>query len=150
MTKFKTAFAPHDRHFVILDPVSLTHQSMAPECDINSIMRKYERTGVLEHRNTFEGQYGDFTNVTDYHESMNQVIAADEMFQTLPAKIRRRFHNDPGAFLEYASDPDNQDDLIKMGLATRAPDPVLDNPEPPPLKPKKAAPAAPPASSEDE
>jgi len=109
---------------------------MAPECDINTIMKKYEKTGVLEHRNTFEGQYGDFTDAPeDYHASMNAVIEADEMFQTLPAAMRRRFHNDPGAFIDFVGNPENQDELIKLGLAKAPPEDVIDDPKPnPPAK----------------
>jgi len=145
--KFKVAYTQYPRVHPVLDPVSLTHQSMAPECDINTIMRKYERTGVLEHRNTYEGTYGDFSDApSDYHESMNQVLAADEMFETLPAKIRRRFHNDPGVFLDFATNPENQDELIKLGLATARPEPLLEpiQPSPEPKAPK-AAPAASPS-----
>jgi phage internal scaffolding protein len=130
--KFKSAYQPHERHITKLDEVSLTHQALSAECDINRIMQRFERTGVLEHRNRFEGAYGDFTDAPgDYQESMNAVLAAEEMFSTLPAKIRRRFHNDPGAFLDYVSNPDNQDEMISLGLATRAPNEVLDDPATP-------------------
>lgn len=138
--KFKTAYDPHPRQHPELDPKSLTHQSMAPECDINTIMRKYEKTGVLEHRNNFHGQYGDFADVpADYQESMNHVLAADEMFQTLPARIRRRFHNDPGAFIAYATDPSNQDELIAMGLAKRRSEAEVVEKATPAPKPKPSA-----------
>lgn len=117
---FKSAYDPHPRQHPKLDPKSLTHQSMAPECDINTIMKKYERTGVLEHRNRFQGAYGDFTHApADYHASMNAVLAAEEMFSTLPARVRRRFHNDPGAFIEFTADPENAEEMVAMGLATR-------------------------------
>lgn len=115
---FKTAHTGYPRvQFETVGP-SLTHQSMAGETDINNIMRKFEKTGILEHRNTFEGKYGDFTDTPqDYHESMNAVLAANDMFETLPAKIRRRFGNDPGQFLDFVGDPNNSKEMIKMGLA---------------------------------
>lgn len=150
MTKFKTAYASHSRVQPTLNPKSMTHQSMAPECDINGIMKKYERTGILEHRNTFEGQYGSFIDgPADYHEAMNAVLEADEMFQTLPAGIRRRFHNDAGAFLEYANDPDNAQDMVRMGLATRTSMDVLDDPATPTPKKPSTAPKAPSSDSEE-
>lgn len=143
MPKFKTAYASRSRVHPLLNPKSLTHQSMAPECDINGIMKKYERTGILEHRNNFQGQYGNFIDgPADYHEAMNAVIEADEMFQTLPAGIRRRFHNDAGAFLEYANDPDNAEDMVRMGLAERR------EPDPAPPTPKTKPSASKPPSSE--
>jgi len=147
-TKFKSAYDPHPRIQPKLNPKSLTHQSMAPECDINTIMKKYERTGILEHRNRFEGTYGDFTQVPEnYHESMNAVLAADEMFGTLPSRIRRRFHNDPGVFVEFAANPENAEELVKLGLAKRretqgSSGDVIEPPTPPKAA-SKAAPKAP-------
>ena len=116
---------------------SLTRQSSKDECDINRIMRKFEKTGILEHRNTFEGSYGDFTDTPqDYHEAIQQVMDAQDMFMSLPAKVRRQFGNDPAEYLDFVADPQNADRMVELGLATRppaAPDVV----EPP--KPKKAS-----------
>lgn len=147
---FRTPYDPHKRFHPNLHGKSLTHQSMAPECDINTIMKKYEKTGILEHRNNFEGAYGNFTEgPADYHESMNAVIAADEMFQTLPARIRRRFHNDPGAFLEFTADPENQDELIRLGLATRRKEVIDNETQATPAK-KQTSPSKAPASASTE
>jgi len=146
---FKTAYQPSQRYYAPLHGKSLTHQSMAAECDINTIMKKYEKTGVLEHRNRFEGAYGDFSNVPEsYHESMNAVIAAEEMFSTLPARVRRRFHNDPGAFIDFATNPDHAQDMIDLGLATAretqgSSEAVIE----PPANPKPAPQAAPTGST---
>lgn len=96
---------------------SLTHQSMAPECDINRIMLKWQKTGIIEHANTYQGQYGDFTNLpADYHVAMNQIVATNEMFMSLPSSLRKRFNNDPGQFLEFVEDEDNRDEMRKLGL----------------------------------
>lgn len=98
---------------------SLTHQSFKEECDINRIMKKWEKTGIIEHRNNFEGRYADFTVIpNDYHEAMNSVVEAQNMFMTLPASVRKRFANDPGEFLEFVTDPNNQDEVVKLGLAS--------------------------------
>lgn len=134
--KFNTAYGRHDRVKFTTDPISLTHQSEAPACDINNIMKKYEKTGILEHRNTFEGKYGDFTDAPmDYHESMNSVLAAQQMFSSLPSKIRSRFGNDPGAFVDFVGNPENIEELQKMGLA-KAPEPVSE-PAPDLIEPHK-------------
>lgn len=134
---FKTAFEKHARvQFKTTGP-SMTHQANAAECDINRIMQKYEKTGVLEHRNKFEGQYGDFTELPqDYHASMNAVLAAGDMFMTLPAQIRRRFGNDAGAFLDFVGNPDNKSEMEKLGLTKPAPKKPPERVEPPALKPK--------------
>ena len=107
---------------------SLTSQAHKQECDINRIMQKWAKTGTVEHRNTFEGQYGNFTETPgDYHEAMNQVVQANEMFEGLPSGIRRRFGNDPGAFLDFVQDAKNYDQLIDMGLATKRPESAPDS-----------------------
>lgn len=119
MTHIKKHYDDHERQFFNTVGISMTHQSMAAECDINKIMLKWQKTGILEHRNTFEGQYGDFTETPqDYHESMNAVLAAEDMFSTLPSQIRKRFANDPGLFLEFVSDPENAAEMVSLGLAT--------------------------------
>lgn len=124
MTKkpqFQTPYNNRRVRFSTTGP-SMTHQSMKAECDINNIMRKYERDGIIAHRNTYEGQYGDFTELPqDYQSSLNAVLEAQEMFLTLPARVRAKFENDPASFLEFVSNPKNQDEMIELGLAERSP-----------------------------
>lgn len=119
MTTFQRAFAPHKRvRFATVGP-SLTHQSMSAECDINAIMQKFQKTGILDHRNNFEGQYGDFIDAPDnYHDAMNSVLEANEMFGSLPSSVRKQFANDPGLFLDFATDPANNAKMVELGLAT--------------------------------
>jgi len=132
--EIRKPFDAHKRVHPFISPISMTHQSHKDECDINNIMRKFEKFGVLEHRNNYQGQYGDFTAVPqDYQEAINSVIAAQEMFLELPSKIRRRFGNDPGAFLDFASDPENQQSMVDMGLATPR---VVEEKEEPPANDK--------------
>lgn len=151
--KFRTAYDKSQRFPFATHPLSLTRQSMSAECDINNIMKKYERTGILDHQNRYEGGYGDFTSAPEnYHEAMNQIIEAQDMFLSLPAQIRKKFANDPGNYLEFATDPANAEEMIKLGLAVARKTPVQersDNPGGnPPDKPqspsaaKKTAPEA--------
>ncbi|AXL15023.1 internal scaffolding protein [Microviridae sp.] len=124
---------------------SLTHQSMAPECDINRIMAKWQKTGVIEHANTYQGDYGDFSETPTYQEAMNVVLETTDMFMTLPSSVRRQFDNDPGEFLTFAVDPANGEKMIEMGLATPS---VVDHHDTPPEAPKTAKKAAPEPESE--
>lgn len=118
---------------------SRTLQSFKDECDINTIMSKYEKNGLIDHVNTYGGQYGELPDVVDYHENLNQILAAQEAFASLTANIRDRFQNDPGQFLEFVSDPENADEMRDLGLlradlpepqsdAEPSPDPDPDNP----------------------
>lgn len=95
-----------------------TQQHFKEECDVNLIMKRFERTGVLDHLSQFEGKYGDFLDVPqDYHSAVNQVIAAQDMFMTLPGAVRALFENDPGKFLAFVDDPANHDRMVELGLA---------------------------------
>jgi len=95
----------------------LTKQSFKDECDINKILVKYEKTGLLEHKNRYEGKYADVTGVVDYQTALNIVQDAEEAFMSLPARVRTEFDNNPHEFLEFAQNPENEDALIEMGLA---------------------------------
>lgn len=105
-----------------------TQQNFKEQCDVNEIMKRFERTGVLDHLNEYQGNYGDFIEVPQsFHEAVNQVLSAQDMFMTIPARIRAEFNNDPGVFIEFVSDPNNIDRMIEMGLANRR-TPVAEEP----------------------
>ena len=48
---------------------------------------------------------------------MNLIVQADQAFMELPADVRLRFNNDAGSFVDFASDPDNLDEMRELGLA---------------------------------
>ncbi len=91
-------------------------QSDFDRSDINLIVERFIRTGVLESVKQTHGEYGDFSEVTDYHSALNQVRHAEESFMTLPATVRAKFQNDPGMFLDFVGNPDNLDQMAEMGL----------------------------------
>lgn len=95
-----------------------THQSFADECDINKVMARYVKTGILQQTNQ-RPQYGDFSNLGDYQDSLNTVLTADNMFAELTAEVRRRFDNDPQQFIEFCEDPNNQDEAVRLGIAAK-------------------------------
>lgn len=104
---------------------SVAVQSAKAECDINNIMRKFEKTRMIDHVRSVDGSYIDVTGFPQsYQESLNQVLEAQRMFDTVPAKVRKRFGNDPGQFLEFVENPENIEECRKLGLAVPAPEPV--------------------------
>nr|WAE43787.1 MAG: internal scaffolding protein [Microviridae sp.] len=94
----------------------VTKQSDLKDCDINIIMKKYERTGLLPDLILKDGRYGDFSDVPTYQESCEIVRAAQEQFDALGVDIRNRFNNDPVQFLAFASNDANYDEMARMGL----------------------------------
>lgn len=109
------------------DP-GVTHQSFAEECDINTIVRRFGLSGELPEAVRMP-TYADFTHVSDFHSAMNAIAAAKESFETLPAEVRARFNNDPGAFVDFCSDERNRPEAEKLGMV--APRPVVVPADPP-------------------
>lgn len=108
--------------------VSRAKQSFAAECDINTIVKNFGLTGKLPD-NIRAPTYGDFDGIFDFHSAMNAVATASEAFDSLSAEIRSRFHNDPGLFVDFCSNPDNLPEMRKLGLTIS--EPVLTPSEPP-------------------
>lgn len=98
---------------------SLTKQSFKEECDVNNILKKFAKTGLIDHVNRFAGDYGNYTSVQDYQTSLNQIMSANEMFDSLPSKVRARFGNSPAEFLDFVGNPENIQEMISLGLATQ-------------------------------
>lgn len=96
----------------------LTKQSMARESNINIIMDKYQKTGMLNYVNNANPQYMDIEGI-DFHDAMNVVNEASETFASLPSSVRKKFRNDPREFLDWVHDPANLDEMVELGLATR-------------------------------
>lgn len=120
---------------------SRTKQSFRDECDINNIMAKYQRTGLIEAVNRIQPQYADVAGF-DFQFAMDQIVQANDMFAQLPSSVRKRFHNDPREFVEFVGNPENYDEAVRLGLMkpeVKEPEPV---PEPPAPAPTPAPPAA--------
>jgi len=95
-----------------------TKQSFRDECDINLIMQRAAQGGTISHLAKFEGIYADFSDF-DFQEHTQKLTRGREVFDDLPAEIRREFSQSPAAFFKYVNDPANKDDLLKKlpGLA---------------------------------
>lgn len=102
---------------------SRTKQSFRDECDINKIMKRFKNVMGADYLSRYQGylngQYGDFSNVTDYRSAIDQVSQARAVFEALPSKVRSRFENDPAQFLDFVHNPMNHDELVNLGLATK-------------------------------
>ena len=99
---YDTMEASNDAGLDCQDP-TLAQQNFRDECDINTIVKRFGITGQLP-ENVRMPTYGDFLQVNDFHSAMNAVAAAGEAFDAMPADVRARFNNDPGAFVDFCSD----------------------------------------------
>lgn len=113
---------------------SITNQSDRDGADINLIMAKYEKTGLITDAITGaqrQPQYGDFTEVGDFYTNQIKIARVNQAFSALPAHIRSRFQNDPQSLINFLSDPQNDAEAIKLGLKPKPSDPAV-TPEPNP------------------
>ncbi len=101
------------------DIVYFTEQSHKNVCDVNNIVKKYDTTGLISHLSKMEARFGDMTGL-EFKEAQDQIILAKNMFDLLPADIRKRFENDPGKLLEFMEDPLNRDEAIKLGMIKKS------------------------------
>jgi len=106
---------------IINDDPSLTQQHFKEECDVNNIINKFIKTGVMP-LGTRKPQYGDFSAVPDYQQAQDQLNQAKDAFSQMPSAIRKRFNNDPAELIKFVLDPKNREEAIKIGL--------IDTPEP--------------------
>lgn len=94
---------------------SKTKQSFKDESDINIIMRRFARDGILPLPKA-EPRWEDFSSVDDYHSSLNTVKAAEAAFADLPAYLRHAMGNRAENLLEFLEDEDNREEAIELGL----------------------------------
>lgn len=113
------------------DEPSLTQQHFKDDSDINNIMARYQKTGVLVDpltQTTRKPMFDDFSDLGDFRDHQQAVIEAQDMFMELPSKLRARFANDPAELLQWLSDPANKDEAIELGLFSN---PSAESPEMP-------------------
>lgn len=78
-------------------------------------MAKYRQTGQMP-LPTKTPLYGDFSDSVDFHSAMNKMIKAQEDFNGMPAAIRKRFGNDPGALIDFLADANNYEEAVELGI----------------------------------
>jgi len=132
----RSRYTQFDHGGISFEDPTLTKQSFKEECDVNSVMRKFQATGVHPNFNPIDPIYGDFSDVNDYQTSLNLVLHANAQFEGLPAAVRDRFQNDPSQFLQFAADPKNGREMVKLGLAVERPNLVSPSSQPASIEPE--------------
>lgn len=124
-TKARDLYAPSFQVGVECKGVGRTKQSFKAQCDVNNIIKKYDKTGLLAHVNTMKAQYGDFSKVGDFREALDKMAKAEEAFMEMPPKLRKRFRNDPMEMVAFLSDKANKAEAIELGLVEKPKDPEI-------------------------
>lgn len=149
----RSFYFPHDRSATwytgevvnpvtgeVTKPPSRTKQSFKDECDINNIVKHFKATGMVSHINqqAARGTYADLPDPLDFQDAIHMVEAAQASFDTLPSKVRARFENDPGRFLEFMANPANLEEARELGLLK--PQAPAEDPAPAPVPVPSPAP----------
>jgi len=100
------------------DDPGMTEQSHKDACNVNNIIKRMTTTGAVTHLNKMEARYGDVSGV-DFQTALEIVQGAEDSFNKLPSGVRKEFKNNPALFLDFVNNPENEDKLVEMGLATR-------------------------------
>ncbi len=118
--EFVTAYGIKRRVQTVNNKPSMTKQSLVDNADVNKIIKRYNKTGILQKATDFEGLYGEFDSM-DMQDAMNKVAKAEELFLEVPSDIRARFGNDPGQFIDWVTNSDNREEAARLGLAKPMP-----------------------------
>lgn len=102
---------------------SLTSQEFKEECNINVLLKKYAVQAKFLGIPLSEvipqptaDNFGDFTNVEEFQQSMNRVSEIKGLFDALPSDIRQQCGNDPANFLRMCQDDKNFKDFAARGI----------------------------------
>jgi len=115
-------------------------QEFAKRSDINEILKRYKKSGVVDYISKNRGVFADVSGFGDFRELVQKVRSAHEAFEGLPASLRFRFHNDPAELLVFIKDASNRPEAIKLGL--------IEPPPAPTPKPEENPSGEPPAASQ--
>lgn len=135
------------RHSISFKNVeNMTKQSFKNECNINNIMAKFQKTGMINHYANNAPHYQDIPAL-DYHEALDIIATANSMFEELPSSVRAKFENSPEQFLEFVQNPDNIEKARELGLAPPLTITLSENEPDKPTKKRASAPPEPPEGS---
>lgn len=102
------------------DDPSLTQQSFAEDADLNVLVKRFGIDKEALPPAVFDPDYyGDVGDVPDLRTALEIVRDAQARFDALPAKLRRRFENDPAKLWEFVHDPENADEAVRLGVLFR-------------------------------
>ncbi|WNK12464.1 MAG: internal scaffolding protein [Microvirus sp.] len=134
---FRHRYGKYPRLQVTFTGPGRTKQSFKEECDINTLMAKYLKTGQMDHVNQALPRF-ECVSDHDFQSAQNLIADAKSMFENIPSAVRARFENNPGKLLDWVHDPKNVQEAASLGFLEL--DAVPDHLHP--TRSQKTAPAA--------
>lgn len=117
--KFRTVYTARDEEHkgILFTSDSLCQQHFRDECDVNVIVDRYVKTGVMEHLVDVPPHFADVSEIpTDLASAYDAVFAAESAFMSLPSDLRKSLGNDPAQLSVWLSDEKNRAEAVKYGL----------------------------------
>lgn len=97
------------------DAPSRTKSEFADDCNINNIVGKAMKTGILPSGNR-KPLFEDFSMVSDYVDTQRTIAQAEQNFMQLDPTIREQFGNNVANLLDFIDNPENAEEAAAMGL----------------------------------
>lgn len=101
-----------------------TEQAHKDACDINLIIKRFINTGQIPPGKP--GHFMDVSKIGDFQSSMDIVVAAQRVFEALPADVREKYSNDPRVYVKAMQDDFQKDEGVFKRKPKDIPDPVKD------------------------
>lgn len=94
---------------------TLTEQAHKDACDLNHIIKKYDRKGVMRLQQQVTVDEEALLDLVgfDYQTAEQNLARVRSEFEMLPSEVRFKFRNDPGEYLKYLSRPQKAADEVK-------------------------------------
>lgn len=105
----------------ILSDKQLTDQSHKGMVDINSIMEKYRKTGMLPQFREKIPLFIDNTGIASVEEAHALVREANYLFEQIPSQVRKMMDNNPANLVDFVLNPENKEICLKYGLLEAKP-----------------------------
>lgn len=99
-----------------LSDKKLVDQSHKNMCDINIIMERYRKTGMLPQFREKIPYFVDNTGIKSIEEAHELVNEANYLFEQIPSHIRKLMDNNPANLVDFIKNPENIDVCTKYGL----------------------------------
>lgn len=98
---------------------TLTQQQFKDEQNVNNIVKKYGVAAFTDQTQYLSQQFADIANLNDFHAAQNLILSIEDSFMSLPAEVRKEFHNDPAALVSFVADKNNLQKAIDLGLVKK-------------------------------
>lgn len=99
---------------------SRTRREFREDCNVNIIMERFTKHAIPPKQNTVAPRFINAAAIPNLQTAMQIMIEADKAFGSLPALVRKHFDNSPIAFVEYAQNAENLEQLREWGIAPPA------------------------------